>query len=140
MEHFNIETYFSSLRENTIIIDVSYKNLTYLPNLSKFKYLEVLICDNNKLRSLPSLPETLVKLYCNNNLLSSLPSLPESLLYLNCNYNNLISLPTLPKKLYYLKIVKNPLTSLPTLPKFLDTWDMITITYFLATLNNKNLM
>ena len=42
MSTFNIEEYLNSLPEDTIVIDLSGKNLTYLPNLSRFKNLQKL--------------------------------------------------------------------------------------------------
>ncbi|MBK9634728.1 MAG: leucine-rich repeat domain-containing protein [Bacteroidetes bacterium] len=38
-----------------------------------------LVCFNNQLRSLPSLPSSLNYLNCENNQITSLPSLPSSL-------------------------------------------------------------
>ena len=40
---FNIEQYINSLHDNTQIIDISFKQITYLPNLSRFKYLQKLL-------------------------------------------------------------------------------------------------
>ncbi len=37
MSAFNIEEYLNSLPDNIEVIDVSYKGLTYLPDLSRFK-------------------------------------------------------------------------------------------------------
>lgn len=51
---FNIENYLNSLSENIEKIDVSEKNLTYLPHLLRFKKLKILSCSRNELTSLPT--------------------------------------------------------------------------------------
>ena len=43
----NIYDYLDNLPSNTTKIDVSYKNLNIIPDLSKFVDLEILICNNN---------------------------------------------------------------------------------------------
>ena len=45
--------------------------------------------NNNLLKELPSLPNTIIKLYCSNNLLTKLPELPESLRELYCSHNQI---------------------------------------------------
>jgi len=106
---FDVEKYLNSLPDNVNIIDVSKKNLNYLPDLLRFKKLKVLICSYNKLTSLPVLPKNLKELYCYNNKLTSLPILPENLKWLNCSYNKLISLPILPENLKGLFYFCNPI-------------------------------
>ena len=44
-------------------------------------------CHDNKLNSLPELPENLVILYCYYNMLKYLPDLPDHLVYLYCYHN-----------------------------------------------------
>ena len=51
----NIYDYLDNLPSNTTKIDVSYKNLNIIPDLSKFVDLEILICNNNKLCNLPKI-------------------------------------------------------------------------------------
>ena len=116
---FNIETYLENLPQNTSVIHLQNKNLTHIPNLSKFICLKVLNCSENKLRRLPELPASLEKLICSYNQLIILPELPISLLYLSCSYNPLFELPPLPPKLKYLLCNNNQLAYLPTLPKTL---------------------
>ena len=87
MSNFNIEDYLNSLPEDTTKINVSNKNLTYLPDLSRFKNLQQLYCNDNKLTSLPPLNENLLYLHCSNNKLTSLPQLNENLEELYCNNN-----------------------------------------------------
>ncbi len=115
--NFNIEEYLDSLPEDVEQIFVNFKGLTYLPDLTRFKNLDYLICNNNKLTSLPALPDKLRCLVCYNNHLSSLPTLPEYLEVLDCHNNRLTSLPDLPEFLNHLYCVKNRLTRLPVLPK-----------------------
>ena len=51
----NIESYLDSLPLDITILNISYKNLLVLPDLSRFKKLEVLNCSENKLTILPDL-------------------------------------------------------------------------------------
>jgi len=116
MPKFNIETYLNSLPDNTTHIDVSDKNVCYLPNISRFTLLEILYCDNNYIISLPQLPPNLRLLSCLSNKLRSLPALPQTLEYLFCSYNPLTSLPPLPPNLLHLYCDKTGLTYLPVMP------------------------
>ena len=116
MSRFNIETYLNSLPKTTTIIDVSGKNVCYLPDITSFTLLESLYCDDNYLISLPQLPESLRLLSCLRNKLRSLPPLPQTLEYLFCSYNSFTSLPSLPPNLLNLYCDKTGLTSLPLLP------------------------
>ena len=97
--NFNIREYLDSLPDDTRIIDLYDKSLTYLPNLLRFNKLETLILNKNKLTSLPPLNENLEKLYCNYNQLTSLPPLNKNLKLLICTANKLTSLPLLNKNL-----------------------------------------
>jgi Leucine-rich repeat (LRR) protein len=114
--NFNIEEYLNSLPENTTIINVSNKGITYLPDLSRFTELKELNCYFNELTSLPNLPKKLRILYCLDNKLTCLPELPENLALLHCANNNLTCLPELPKNLKSLECGGNKLTHLPILP------------------------
>jgi E3 ubiquitin-protein ligase SspH2 len=96
-KNFNIEEYFNSLPENTTIIDLCNKGITYLPDLKRFTELTELHCHFNELTSFPVLPEKLRILSCTNNKLSSLPELPNNLEILICGNNNLTYLPELQK-------------------------------------------
>ena len=84
-----VETYLNSLPDDTFIIDISSKGITYLPDLTRFNHLTKLYCSNNQLTSLPTLPQTLEELGCYNNQITSLPTLPQNLQKLYC-YNNTI--------------------------------------------------
>jgi len=53
----NVEEYINSLPDNVTYIDISGKGFTYIPDLSRFKYLKNLYCGNNLLTSLPNLPK-----------------------------------------------------------------------------------
>jgi len=117
---FNTETYLDSLSKDIEWIDVSRRNLTFLHCLSRFKNLRRLNCSDNRLTSLPPLPENLKELFCYHNKLCSLPPLPENLSRLSCYDNKLTSLPPLPEKLEELVCYHNKLTSLPPLPEKLE--------------------
>jgi len=112
---FDIVTYLNNLPSCTIDIDVSNKGLTYLPDLSRFKRLQVLNCQNNQLTSLPPFNPTLERVNCRNNKLTSLPPFNKNLLDIECSRNELTVLPTLNKKLIYLDCGLNQLTALPEL-------------------------
>ena len=119
MSEFDIEEYINSLPDDIETINVLGKELTYLPDLSRFKNLKILYCQLNKLVSLPLLPNSLEALYCYDNKLVSLPPLPNSLKLLGCRDNNLTSLPSLPDSLEALICGSNQLVSLPSLPNSL---------------------
>ena len=63
-EIFNIEEYLNSLPEDIEIIDISYKNLTYIPSLKRFHNLRELRCYGNQLMQLPELNSSLELLDC----------------------------------------------------------------------------
>lgn len=115
MSEFDINKYIHSLPSNINILDISNKNITYIPDISRFKNLRLLNCSNNNLSSLPPLNETLQELYCSNNRIKILPKLNENLLILNCNDNNLTMLPKLNKNLKLLLCANNNLAFLPDL-------------------------
>lgn len=95
---FDICDYLANLPSDIKEIDVSGKNLTFLPDLSRFTHLNSLNCSHNKLTVLPELPIHLVTFDCSCNYLITLPELPESLVVLFCYHNNLTRLPILTKK------------------------------------------
>ncbi len=57
-----IESYLNSLSKDISTLDISSKDIEYLPDLTRFKNLEVLSCSNNQLTSLPTLPPNLKKI------------------------------------------------------------------------------
>jgi Leucine-rich repeat (LRR) protein len=105
----NIETYLNSLSEDILILNVRFRSIKSLPNLTRFKNLQKLYCDNNELTSLPTLPQNLQELYCTNNKLTCLPILPRNLKTLYCFNNELTLLPTLPENLKILSYSNNPI-------------------------------
>jgi Leucine-rich repeat (LRR) protein len=119
----NVERYLNSLSEDILTLDISYMDIKYFPDLTRFKNLQELYCYDNELTSLPTLPQNLEKIYCENNQLTSLPTLPENLKELNCSMNYLTSIPSLPQNLKELYCHNNRLTSLPTLPQNLKELD-----------------
>ncbi len=99
-----------------------FKRKQFIANINKIENyddIKVLICNNNKLRCLPELPQTLIFLKCSNNKLTYLPELSQTLKTLICHYNRLIYLPELPQTLYILACDHNKLIYLPELPKTL---------------------
>ena len=119
----DIERYLNSLSEDITILDISYRDIKSLPDLTRFKNLKILHCSNNQLTSLPSLPQNLKILYCFNNQLTSLLTLPQQLKILDCSGNQLTLLPTLMQNLNILYCFNNQLTSLPILPQKLKILD-----------------
>ena len=101
------------MNRNVTIINLSYKGLTKLPDLSRFENLETLYCSHNELTSLPPLNNTLKVLVCSNNQLTSLPDL-NNLRELYCRCNQLTSLPKL-NNLIKLDCAYNKLTYLSPL-------------------------
>ena len=86
---FDIIEYLNKLPLDTKRINVSNKQLIYLPNLSRFKNLQYLDCSNNHLTTLPELNDNLLVLNCENNKLVVLPKLNNKLQELNCKLNYL---------------------------------------------------
>jgi Leucine-rich repeat (LRR) protein len=115
MVKFKINKYLDSLPEDTEIIDVSFKELKYLPELTRFKKLKVLVCKNNQLNALPVLNDSLEVLWCHDNQITELPDLNENLKVLLCSYNKLTKLPVLNDSLKELYCSYNKLTELPSL-------------------------
>ena len=113
-----INTYLNSLSEDILTLSIDDRNITSLPDLTRFKNLKELYCDFNKLTSLPNtLPQTLEILFCSGNKLTSLPDLPQNLKELYLTGNELSSLPTLPQTLEKLYCSDNKLTYLPNLTR-----------------------
>ena len=85
--------YLNSLSDKETQINLNNRQLTSVPDLSRFKNLVVLNVSNNNLTSIPVyLPDTLKELIINNNYLKFIPD-------------------TLPKGLEQLKIFNNPYLS-----------------------------
>ncbi len=105
--------------QNMKTLNISYNNLTELPNLPN--RLVTLRCNKNQLSQLPRLPSTLESLSCFHNQLSVLPDLPDGLTELICNHNQLSKLPKLPSTLEHLVCNHNQLSQLPRLPSTLKT-------------------
>lgn len=122
-EIFNIEEYLNSLPEDIETIDISAKNITYLPSLKRFHNLKTLYCDHNKLTQLPELNSSLIKLSCYNNQLTQLPELNNALKILSCEHNLLTQLPKLNSSLKKLYCHHNKLTQLPELnSSLIELW------------------
>ena len=89
---YRVQTFINQLPDDTIRIDISNKELTICPDLSRFKKLEYLNCSSNQLTHLPTLNENLQHLKCSSNQLTYLPELNENLQRLYCYSNPLYPL------------------------------------------------
>jgi Leucine-rich repeat (LRR) protein len=116
----DIEEYLNCLPEDIEEINIANNDITYLPELNRFKKLKSFNCRDNQITRLPRLPKTLELLFCQNNKLTCLPVLPKNLKSLNCSHNKIKRLTNLPEKLITLQCHYNELTYLPELPKNLE--------------------
>ena len=73
-------------------------------------------CKNNRLTSIPDLPDYLRNLTCNNNQLTLLPDLPNSLKDLVCDNNQLSSLPDFTHIDHKLRLIFNQYTPIKYIP------------------------
>jgi hypothetical protein len=87
------------------ILNISYLNLNYIPKIFHFNLIE-LNCSFNELEELPILPNCLKILLCNNNKIKRIEKLPESIEILNISCNDLESI-YLPEKIEKLYIHNN---------------------------------
>ena len=112
---FSVKEYLDGLPDNVREIDLMNAGAEEIPDLSRFKYLNYLYCNNNRLTRLPSLPDTLFELYCSENELVELPELPPSLRLLHCGTNKLTSLPDMSamKNLEVIYCGQNNISQLP---------------------------
>ena len=70
-------------------LDLSYKKLNELPDLSKYTNLEILYCNHNNLTNLDNLPQSLKELDCDNNpLIYNFTSTLENIKNYNANLKN----------------------------------------------------
>jgi hypothetical protein len=95
---------------------------TYLPRLPKLSHrITSLVLRLTNLETIPELPEQLRHLILeHNNRLYSLPKLPNSLTHLYCFDGALTELPTLPMGLIKLRCWKNRLDELPPMPSAMN--------------------
>ena len=70
----NVQEYLNSLPDDVKFIDLSDKNLSKLPDLSRFYNLQILYCPHNELTTIPLLP-SLKELYCEHNRITIIPVL-----------------------------------------------------------------
>ncbi|MEG0662077.1 MAG: hypothetical protein RR472_02250, partial [Anaerovoracaceae bacterium] len=101
-------------------LDINSWGVQSLDGIQHFKSLQALYCKDNKLTTIPALPDSLLLLDCTGNNLVSLPKLPDSLLGLVCTDNALKELPALPSSLSLLECGDNDLAALPALPTALE--------------------
>ena len=62
-----IQSYLDSLPRDILGINLSYNNLSFIPELSSFTCLKRLYCKCNQLTTLPALPPCLIELWCSQN-------------------------------------------------------------------------
>jgi len=108
-----VTEYLNGLSNDVENIYLSNKNLTSLPDLSRFYNLQVLFCDHNRLTTITEFPPNLREIYCDHNQLTSLPPFPQYLQTLCCDHNQLGSLPPFNINLEILNCQNNLLTSFP---------------------------
>jgi Leucine-rich repeat (LRR) protein len=98
-------------------LSLNFKGISDLTGIEGFSNLMSLDCSNNRLTSLPYLPNPYLRqIRCVNNQLTSLPLFPESLLSLDCSGNKIRFITGLPRALQELTLNANPLRRLPLLP------------------------
>ena len=79
----NVQKFIDSLPNNVTSINLSNRDISTLPVLTRFKNLKILYCSGNQLTCLPVLNNTLEELYCYNNKLTTVPQLNENLKIFN---------------------------------------------------------
>jgi len=109
-------------------IDISYKNLTALPDwICKCNNLQKLYCWNNKITQLPNnLPNSLQLFDCSYNKIIQIPNnLPNSLQIFGCYHNKITQIPNnLPNSLKEFWCYHNKITYIPnTLPNYLQEFN-----------------
>lgn len=134
IKQHKVQKYLDSLPDDTKRIVIQKYELPYLPDLSRFKKLEILICNNGNLIELSeNLPKSLTYIDCGANLIKKLPkNLPPFLEYLRCYDNRLTELPeNLPNTLITLDVSYN------NIYKIFETNNApIYLTYFDCSYNN----
>jgi Leucine-rich repeat (LRR) protein len=115
-----MEKFLNSLPIDIKILDLSNKNLTILPDLTKFTNLVKLYFHNNQIKELNNLPNTLQELDCSSNSITELNNLPNTLQGLNCSNNQIIKLNNLPNTLQGLNCSNNQIIKLNNLPNTLQ--------------------
>ena len=104
--------------ESVQFLNCSSWNISKLPDLSLFKRLIMLICNDNRLEELPPLDHLFVsRVECSGNRLTELPRMPDILGALECANNRLTEFPDLSNvdRLRGLDISGNFLREMPSL-------------------------
>ena len=123
MQGDSLNTSSTLVTSSTHSITVASQSINNLNGIQYFTSLTYLDCNDNNLKSLPTLPNTLTYLDCSYNYyLTTIPVLPTALQTLWCQFDSLTTLPALPTKLKSLYCYNNFLTSVPVLPKYLKTF------------------
>jgi hypothetical protein len=119
---YQVDNYLARLPEYTTNIDLSGRDLSTLPSLTRFTHLKTLNLCNNPLVELPPFPQRIQTIYLSHVSFESLPLLPPSvttLRILSCPTLKRIT-PPLPASLVSLHIEDAALETLPHLPPFLQ--------------------
>lgn len=133
MENKTIELlkeYDSNIEE----LDLSYKKIRGILDLSKFTKLKKLFCHKNNITWLINLPNSLTELHCRHNEAVELSNLPDNLLILDCRSLEITRLNNLPKQLTKLDCSFNYITSLDNLPDNLT--ELVCICNKISSLDN----
>ncbi len=107
-----VQNYINSLSVEITEINLDFKNLTILPDLSRFINLKILHCFDNQLTSIPVM-NSLEILVCDDNKLTTIPVM-NNLESLSCGNNDLTSIPVM-NNLKILFCDENKLTSIPVM-------------------------
>lgn len=121
--NYNNLTELPEIPDSVTNLDVSFNAIRSLNNLSSS--LKFLNLRDNIISYIPKLPDNLEVFDCSENqTLKGLPILPDSIKMLYINDCNIFELPKeLPKELSILECAKNKLNKLPKLPKTLTELD-----------------
>ena len=91
----SIGDYLAKLPADTLEINISNKNLSCLPDLSRFTKLEVLDCSDNNIKEIILFNTTLQTLYCSCNQIDNFPSVSDNCKMVDCSNNNITIIPCL---------------------------------------------
>jgi Leucine-rich repeat (LRR) protein len=118
-----MQSYIDSLDDSITELNLYDKQLTCLPDLSKFKQLTKLDCGYNQITELNNLPNSITILYCSNNQITELNNLANSITTLDCYNNQITELNNLANSITTLHCYNNQITELNNLPNSITYLD-----------------
>ncbi len=133
----DVQNYINSLSVEISEINLNNKNITILPDLSRFKNLKTLYCHNNQLITIPVM-KNLEILYCGYNKLTTIP-LMNNLKYLYCHHNQLITIPLM-NNLKTLDCHNNQLTTIPVMNNLKDLYCYNNKLTYIPVMNNLEIL